>query len=91
MIRNVIKKISEDVAEELYDKIYFNSDDIVVSLLTDYYEESSKPDKIDNSNDYIEPDEDLLLAIDRVLQDFMPPDKYTEWKRDTLNDNNQPN
>lgn len=29
-----------------------------------------------------EADEDLLWAIDRILQDFMTPDQYSQWEKE---------
>lgn len=57
-------------------------DNIVIKSLKDYYESCAKPNRIDNSDDIIEPDETILNAIDRVLQDYMPPDDYSEWKNE---------
>lgn len=54
-------------------------EEIVVVTLLNYYNMCSKPDKIDNSDMYIDPDDDLLWAIDRVLQDFMTKDEYNAW------------
>lgn len=56
-------------------------EEIVVVTLLNYYDMCSKPDKIDNTRDeYIDPDEDLLWAIERVLQDFMTTDEFNAWK-----------
>lgn len=55
-------------------------EEIVVASLMDYYEMCAKPDKIDNTvNEYIDPDEDLLWAIERVLQDYMTPKDFNAW------------
>ena len=55
-------------------------DDLVVVSLMQYYEMCAKPDKIDNTvNEYIDPDEDLLWAIERVLQDYMTSKDFSDW------------
>ena len=53
-------------------------DGIVVVALMDYYELCNKPDK-DEGGDLIDPDKELLWAIDRVLQDFMTSTDYNSW------------
>jgi len=66
---NMLKNLQDDYEEEI----------VVVSLMG-YYEMCAKPDKIDNTRDeYIDPDEDLLWAIERVLQDFMTTDEFNGW------------
>lgn len=65
----MLRRLQDDWEEEV----------VVVSLMN-YYNMCSKPTKIDNTVDeYIEPDEDLLWAIDRVLQDFMVSADYDAW------------
>ena len=59
-----------------------HEDEIVVIALKNYYNLCNKPDKIDNSDDILEPDTELLSAIDRVLQDFMPYSDYLKWKKE---------
>jgi len=55
-------------------------EEIVVVTLLNYYDLCSKPTKIDNTvGEYIDPDEDLLWAIERVLQDFMTTDEFNGW------------
>jgi hypothetical protein len=58
------------------------SDELVVKSLQNYYDICSKPDKIDCSDDIIEPDEDLLWAIRRVLEEYMGRDEYDRWKNE---------
>lgn len=58
------------------------SDEIVVKSLQEYYTLCSQPNKVDCSDDVIDPDEDLLWAIDRVLVDYMGPDCYNAWKKE---------
>ena len=47
-------------------------EEIVVVTLLNYYNMCSKPD----GEEY---DEDLLWAIERVLQDFMTADEFNGW------------
>lgn len=65
---DMLREIEDDYEEE-----------IVVCTLLSYYAYRSRPEKIDNSSDVIPPDEDLLWAIDRVLQDFMVSSDYNSW------------
>jgi len=58
------------------------SDELVVKSLKKYYDICSIPDKVDLSDDIIEPDEELLKAINRVLADYMPQDDYDRWKNE---------
>ena len=66
--------LAADIIQGLEDEDFF-----VIRALKDYYKLCAKPDKIDNSDDVIEPDETILNAIDRVLQDYMTPDEYFRW------------
>lgn len=54
-------------------------DEIVVVSLMKYYDMCAKPDKIDNSSDVVDPDEDLLWAIERVLADYMTSSDFSSW------------
>lgn len=57
-----------------------HEEEIVVVSLMEYYDMCAKPDKIDNTvNEYIDPDEDLLWAIERVLQDYMTSKDFNDW------------
>lgn len=59
-----------------------SSDLIVVVSLMKYYDLCSKPTKVDNTVDeWIDPDEDLLWAIERVLQDYMTTSDFDSWVR----------
>ena len=42
-------------------------DTVVISELKHVYETHRMPDKIDNSNDYLDPDWDFLAAVETVL------------------------
>lgn len=83
---NLTRSVSGQIVTQFASMLEDLGDDwaegIVVRSLVNYHRMCSKPDKIDNTvNEYIEPDKDLLWAIDRVLQDFMTPKQYSEWKR----------
>lgn len=66
---NMLKNLQDDYEDEI----------VVVSLMK-YYEMCAKPDKIDNTvGEYIDPDEDLLWAIERVLQDYMVSRDFNDW------------
>jgi hypothetical protein len=38
------------------------------------------PNKIDCSDDVLDPDQDLLQALDRVLQEYMTAHEYEQWR-----------
>jgi hypothetical protein len=52
---------------------------VVALTLMEYYDMCSKPDKIDNADEWIETDAELLKAIERVLQDFLPHYDFVDW------------
>lgn len=54
-------------------------DDIVVNELLIAYDLNNKPDRVDCSDDMIEPDYELLKSIRVLLQYFMTYDQYKEW------------
>ena len=56
-----------------------HEDEIVVIALKKYYDLCNRPDKIDNSDMVIEPDQEILDAISLVLKDFMSPTDYLRW------------
>ena len=57
----------------------FEEEIVVVSLMK-YYDLCSKPTKVYNTVDeWIDPDEDLLWAIERVLQDYMTTSDFDSW------------
>lgn len=70
---NLTRSVSEELVTRHAAMLKEFEDDyeeeVVVSSLVKYYRWCSK-----------EPDEDLLWAIDRVLQDYMTPTQYAEWK-----------
>jgi hypothetical protein len=65
----------KDIAEFLED----HEDEIVVIALKKYYDLCNRPNRIDNSDMVIEPDQEILDAISLVLKDFMPPADYLRW------------
>jgi hypothetical protein len=65
----MLKNLQEDYEDEI----------VVVSLMK-YYDMCAKPNKIDNTvNEYIDPDEDLLWAIERILEDYMTSVEFNNW------------
>jgi len=52
---------------------------VVASELKDYYSICRLPNKIDCSDDIIDPDYDLLKAIERVLEEYMTQQDYEQW------------
>jgi len=65
----------QNIAEFLED----HEDEIVVIALKKYYDLCNRPNRIDNSDMVIEPDQEILDAITIVLRDFMPPSDYLKW------------
>jgi hypothetical protein len=57
-------------------------DTIVISELKHVYETNRLPNKIDNSNDYIDPDWDLLASVETVLKYYMTTDEYNNWVKE---------
>jgi len=54
-------------------------DNIVIADLKDSYHSSNQFDRIDCSNDVLEPDFELLKAIQTVLAYYMVHEDYEEW------------
>jgi hypothetical protein len=54
-------------------------DDIVIDALKDAYRMNNRFDKVDCSDDVLEPDYELLNAIQTVLAYYMWHDDYEEW------------
>jgi hypothetical protein len=66
---NMLRELEDDYEEEI----------VVVSLMK-YHALCSKPTKTDNTvGEYVEPDEDLLWAIERVLADYMTSADFNAW------------
>ena len=54
-------------------------DTVVIAELKHVYETNRLPNKIDNSNDYIDPDWHFLASVETVLKYYMTDDEYSEW------------
>lgn len=54
-------------------------DQIVIDALKDAYRMNNQFDKVDCSNDVLEPDYELLKAIQTVLAYYMIHEYYEEW------------
>jgi hypothetical protein len=54
-------------------------DEVVVDELKDAYRMNNRFDKVDCSDDVIEPDFDLLKAIQTVLEYYMAYADWSEW------------
>ena len=54
-------------------------DEVVIDELKDAYHMNNRFDKVDCSNDVLEPDYELLKAILTVLAYYMPQEDYEEW------------
>jgi hypothetical protein len=54
-------------------------DTIVISDLKRVFADNKLPNKIDNSNDYIDPDWDFLAAVETVLKYYMTEEEYLRW------------
>lgn len=79
LTRDAAGKITTRYSEMLQQMEDDFEDEVLVQALVKYYDARSEPNKIDNSDDVIEPDEDLLWAIDRLLQEFMTHKEYGLW------------
>ena len=67
------------VEVKIYDE---DVDKLVVESLKEAYFLNAKPDKIDNSDEVIEPDVEFLKAVDFVLEYFMNADQLAEWEKE---------
>ena len=54
-------------------------DTVVINELKHVYETNRLPNKIDNSNDYIDPDWDFLASVETVLKYYMTDDESNDW------------
>jgi hypothetical protein len=54
-------------------------DQVVIDELKDAYHRNNQFDKVDLSNDILEPDYELLKAIQTVLAYYMDPIEYDNW------------
>ena len=55
-------------------------DSIIIDELKLAYEMNYRPNKIDCSDDYLDPDNKLLTSIETVLEYFMTKNEYNRWK-----------
>ena len=62
-------------------------DTVVISELKHVYETHRMPDKIDNSNDYLDPYCDFLAAVETVLKYYMTDNEYKEWIKENESKN----
>ena len=56
-------------------------DEVVVDELKDAYHRNNQFDKVDCSDDILEPDYELLKAIQTELAYYMPRGDYKEWMK----------
>ena len=84
-MNDYINKAFNDMNEALRNLILNYDVEIVARSLMQYYETVSKPDKVDNSSDVLEPDYELMAAIDRVLKDYLPSKEYDKWRNNRAN------
>jgi hypothetical protein len=54
-------------------------DQIVVDELKDAYRRNNRFDKVDLSDDVLEPNYELLKAIQTILEYYMSRDEWPEW------------
>lgn len=76
--RRVATKITDRFSAMLRNLEDDFEEEVVVLSLMKYYNLCSIPDK-DEGGQVIDPDEDLLWAIERVLQDFMNKADFDAW------------
>lgn len=69
---NILSKNIKNILETL-------EDEVVIESLKNAYDLNRKPDKVDNSDDVLEPERELLDAILKVLGYYMPPSDYAAW------------
>lgn len=56
--------------------------EIVIQELKEYYNLCKRYDKIDCSDEVIEPDTKILRAIEVVLGDFLTKEEYDAWYKE---------
>lgn len=56
-------------------------DEVVIEDLKWTYTLCSVPNKIDCSDEYIEPDTEFLKSVEQVLSYYMIPSEFAEWKK----------
>jgi len=75
---NVTRKVATKITDRFSITLRNLEDDIVVCSLMKYYKLCSIPVKDEGGMD-MGVDEDLLWAIERVLEDFMCTADYSDW------------
>ena len=60
------------------------ADSIVIASLRSAYKLNLHPTKIDNSEEYIEPDFEFLYAVDMVLRYYQDAKKQAEWDEEKV-------
>ena len=73
--------------KKLIELSYETIDDIVITELQEAYIMNAKPDKVDCSDDVIEPDLELLQAFDKVLDYFMDKEQRDNWADEKVRQN----
>lgn len=64
-------------------KIYDDDvDKLVIEELKEAYRLNCKPNKIDNSDEEIEPDHEFLKAVDLVMEYFMNAEDLKKWEKE---------
>lgn len=61
-------------------------DAIMIQELKQVYRDHAVPDKIDNSNDILEPDQDFLDAVSKLLEYYMAPADIIAWAKELENE-----
>jgi hypothetical protein len=84
-MNDYINEAFNSMNEALRNLILIYDVEIVAWSLMQYYKMVAKPDKVDNSSDVLEPDYELMAAIDRVLQDYLPSKEYDKWRNNRAN------
>lgn len=75
---DLAKARQKDIQKTNYNS-FDDCDQIVVNELKDAYQRNNHFDKVDCSDDVLEPDYELLKAIQTVLEFYMPRDIWSEW------------
>jgi len=62
-----------------------NTDKIVLESLKYAYRYESVPKKIDHADEWIDPDEALLNALNKVISYYSNHEEYQEWIVEKMN------
>lgn len=62
--------------------VYDFVDAIMIQELKQVYRDHAVPDKIDNSNDILEPDQDFLDAVNKLLEYYLTPADIIAWAKE---------